>query len=87
MTDRNAHVTTNCPECTAPIEISQNWTAGGMNDYGGWVLKCNACSNAFPFHLGRDIYDSSVIKGATVLDTYNDEVGDKEMVLARHGIS
>ena len=87
MTDRHETISLKCPECPTAIEISKNWTAGGINDYGGWVLQCNSCSARFPYHLGRDVRDSWVLKGATVIDQYDDELGDKQAVLSKHGLN
>lgn len=75
MTNRQADVWFECPGCGAEIEILQRWTAGGVNDYGGWVLQCRTCSHKFTHHLGRDISDSFVTKGASVIEVrYDDEM-------------
>lgn len=68
------------------VVIERNWTKGGVNDSGGYVLQCEKCSNKFAFHLGKDIYDSRVLRGATVVDTYDDGLENKDEVLARHGL-
>lgn len=86
MTDRHEDVTLQCPDCSALIDISKNWTAGGINDYGGWVLKCITCSHVFHHRLGRDVNDSEV-NGATILDTYYDESENQDEVLKRYGLS
>jgi hypothetical protein len=82
-----ASVTASCPHCSNPIEITQRWTPGGMNDYGGYVLECLECHKVFSLHLGRDINDSLVNEGAKVLDTYDNELGDKSEVLSKHHLS
>lgn len=87
MTDRNATTTGQCPSCGQPVVIDQRWTAGGANDYGGYVLKCTKCRAIYPLHLGRDINDSRVISGAEVLDSYDDELKNRSEVLKRHGLS
>lgn len=87
MTDRHAHLQTACPKCGSKIEAEQNWTAGGINDYGGWVLKCNSCGALFHIRLGRDINDSRVICGATVIDTYHDELRNRDEILRKHSVS
>lgn len=88
MSDRrSAVVSTKCDSCGNVIEIDQYWTAGGVNDYGGYVLQCKKCQHIFHLHLGRDIADSQVRKGAIVLDTYNDEVGNMQEILQKHGLA
>lgn len=87
MIDRHEDKTETCPGCGASIEISQNWTAGGINDYGGWVLQCVKCSHIFRLRLGRDIQDSSVRKGAMVLAVYCDSMDDESIVLKRFGLA
>lgn len=83
----SATVTSSCPACENPVEIRQSWTPGGMNDYGGYVLECAKCQHKFHIYLGRDIMDSRVVKGAKALDTYDKNIpGEKEEVLARHGL-
>src|ERR1700758_3528789 len=82
-----AHVLGQCPHCSNGIVIEQNWTPGGVNDYGGWVLKCDECGKSFHEHLGRDIQMSRVVSGAVVLATYDDEVeGNREDTLKRFGV-
>jgi hypothetical protein len=66
--------------------IDQRWTAGGVNDYGGYVLQCDKCGKAYAYHLGRDVVDSRVLSGAKVIDNYDTEVGDEADVLKRHGL-
>lgn len=87
MADRHAHLQSACPKCSSKIEAEQNWTAGGINDYGGWVLRCNSCGALFHLRLGRDINDSRVIHGATVVDAYDDELKNKDEILKKHGLS
>ncbi len=88
MTDRQATQTLTCSNCPNTIQIDQHWTAGGMNDYGGYVLQCTRCNHVFSFRLGRDINDSHVSKGAKVLETWDESVpGDKEAALQRQGLT
>jgi hypothetical protein len=82
-----ATITTQCPYCENQIEIQQNWTPGGVNDYGGWVLQCAKCAKPLHVHVGRDIQMSRVTSGAVILADYDDEVeGSKERVLDRFGL-
>jgi len=76
-----------CPDCGQPVEIELRWTPGGVNDYGGFVLKCDGCGNPFHVHIGRDVMDSYVVSGATLLGKYDDHVeGDKAKVFEQHGL-
>lgn len=86
MADESATLYCSCPKCGQRVVISQRWTAGGLNDYGGYVLQCDKCGEIFAQHLGRDIQDSEVVSGAKVLDTYDDEIGDEAEVMKRHGL-
>lgn len=89
MADRSALAELDCPNptCGHTIKIEKRWTAGGVNDCGGYVLRCTHCRTVFDVHLGRDIMDSRVLSGADVLDTYDDELKNKAEVLARHGLT
>jgi hypothetical protein len=73
--------------CGNVIIIAKIWTPGGVSDYGGYVLRCHKCNMPLEFYLGRDINESRVLVGADILDTYDDEIGDKAGVLAKHGLS
>jgi hypothetical protein len=75
-----------CPYCGNSITIVQAWTPGGMNDYGGYVLKCKKCSKPFHYYLGRDIEMSRVVDGAEVLATYDRDVGNRDNVLDKYGL-
>lgn len=86
MADERATQYGSCPNCGQQIIIDQLWTAGGVNDYGGYVLQCAKCKTVFAHQLGRDIMDSRVVSGATVLATYDDEVGNEADVLGRYGL-
>ncbi len=87
MSYESAVVSTNCDKCGNTIEINKLWTPGGVNDYGGYVLQCEKCGYIFHLHLGRDINDSSVRKGAKVLATYDDEVGNQQEILKQYGLA
>ena len=79
-------LSTQCPACSQPVQIAQQWTAGGIIDYGGYVLKCSRCGHVYHLRLGRDINDSLVVSGASVVEAYDDDVGNKAEVLSRHGL-
>lgn len=87
MTDRHQTVELECKNCRAQIVIQQNWTAGGINDYGGYILQCTACKQVLHFRLGRDVNDSRVVSGATVLAAYDEAVeGERESLLQQYGL-
>jgi len=81
-----AEARTKCPGCDNDVVIERNWTPGGVNDSGGYVLQCEKCNHIFAFHLGKDINDSRVLRGAKKLDTYDDELGNKDTVLGKYGL-
>jgi hypothetical protein len=81
-----AEARTKCPGCDNDVVIERNWTPGGVNDSGGYVLQCEKCDRIFAFHLGKDINDSRVLRGAKKLDTYDDELGNKDTVLGKYGL-
>lgn len=76
-----------CPKsgCANPIHISVGRWPGGENDRGGWVLKCEKCGHVFPVDMLNPDDASSVRSGATVLDSWdNDVAGSREHALANH---
>ena len=77
---------TKCPACNNDVVIERNWTPGGVNDSGGYVLQCAKCDHKFAFHLGQDVYASRVLSGAKVLATYDKESGNKDDVLGTYGL-
>lgn len=87
METNRATVSLKCPKCENTIIIDQAWTPGGLNDYGGFVLQCEACDHIFDCYLGRDIQMSHVESGAKALDTYDNDVeGDRTSTLAKYGL-
>lgn len=81
-----SEVRLNCPGCNNEVEILRSWIPGGVNDSGGYVLECDRCNDKFAFHLGKDVHDSHVVRGAKILDTYDDGVGNKDEVLGKYGL-
>ncbi len=82
--DRNV---VKCPECKSNINISVGRYPGGCNDSGGWVLKCATCNEEFPVPVKNPDDLSSVISGASVVASWDNEIGSKAEVLAEHGLS
>lgn len=56
-----------------------------MNDSGGWVLKCAKCDQVFPLNVKNPDDASSVKSGATILDSWDNEIGNRAEILAAHG--
>jgi uncharacterized Zn finger protein len=82
-----ARVDLDCEGCGISIEIEQNWTAGGVNDRAGVVLKCDACGHVFEYHVGRDVNDPCVVRGAKILARYDDDIGEKAAILKAYGLA
>ncbi|WP_457322599.1 hypothetical protein [Roseateles sp. P5_E11] len=75
------------PACQHPIHISVGRWPGGINDSGGWVLKCGKCSHVFPVSVKNPDDASRVDSGATILDSWDNEMGNQADVLAAHGVT
>jgi hypothetical protein len=76
---------TSC-KCGNCITIEQIWMPGGVNDSGGFVVKCSECGVANGVHIGCDVRMSRVSTGATLLARYDDDRGDREATVARYGL-
>jgi len=76
-----------CSECHAEIMIDCAWEAGGMNDYGGFIVQCRTCNAVQDIYVGRDILMSRVRSGAILLERYDRDVeGDRERKRKKHGL-
>jgi len=75
-----------CPTCEKPIHISVGRWPGGDNDSGGWVLKCIGCDHVFPVNVKNPDDVSRVDSGATILASWDNDIGNRAEVLAMHGI-
>ncbi len=75
-----------CPICGAKINLSVGRYPGGINDSGGWVLKCDACASLFPLEVKNPDDASSVLSGATIVDSWDDEIDSRTYILAKHGV-
>jgi len=77
-----------CPRstCQNPIHISVGRWPGGLNDSGGWVLKCATCDHVFPINVKNPDDASSVNSGATIIDSWDNELENRAEVLAAHGV-
>jgi hypothetical protein len=82
--DRNV---VKCPNCKDNINISVGRYPGGINDYGGWVLECAMCAKKFQISVKNPDDLSSVVSGASVVASWDDEMENKAGVLAAHGLS
>lgn len=75
-----------CPRltCQSPIHISVGRWPGGINDSGGWVLKCDKCDYIFPVDVKNPDDASRVCSGASILDSWDNELESRAEVLAAH---
>jgi hypothetical protein len=76
-----------CPSCGANIKLKVGRFPGGINDSGGWVLRCNACDSFFPLNVKNPDDASTVLSGATIIDSWDDEIENRELVLSKHGVA
>ena len=77
-----------CPQCANLVQIETEDTPDEISGNAGFVLRCEACATRFAVHVNGNIKMSTVRSGATVLDTYHDEVaGSREQTLAKHGLA
>lgn len=74
------------PRCQHPIPYLVHRFKGGINDRGGWVLKCSSCGNVFGLQVTNP-NESRLLSGATILDYWDDEIGNRSEVLAAHAAS
>ena len=75
-----------CPKCGANISLRIGRYRGGINDSGGWVLKCNGCASLFPLEVKNPDDASSVLSGAAIVDNWDDEIKNRAHILAKHGV-
>lgn len=75
-----------CPYCGANINLAVGRFPGGVNDVGGWILKCNACASLFPLAVKNPDDASSVRSGATIIDSWDDEIDNRAHILAKCGV-
>jgi len=76
-----------CPNCGAKINLRVGRYPGGVNNSGGWVLKCNVCASLFPLEVKNPDDASSVGSGATIIDSWDDEINNRAHTLAKHGVA
>jgi hypothetical protein len=76
-----------CPSfgCKHNIRISTGVFVHGINDYGGWILQCDACDTKFTFPIQNPKDASSVLDGARILAEWDNETEDKAYRLADVG--
>lgn len=87
MAEKSEEMVAQCPSCEQEIFIIQRWKTVGACAYGGYVLECDKCGARYTFHLGRDIKESRVLRGAKVLDSYDEDLNNKAEVLGRYGLT
>lgn len=59
MTEIATHID-KCSKCRGEILIDCIWEPGGMNDYGGSIIQCEACGTVGDIDIGRDVNVSRV---------------------------
>ena len=57
-----------CNKCGNEIRIRRVWHPGGANDYGSLIVRCDKCGEICEINIGRDVYESDVLSGATLLE-------------------
>lgn len=75
-----------CPKCRANINLSVGRFPGESNESGGWLLKCNVCASLFPLEVMNPGDASSVRSGATIIDSWDDEINNRAHILSQHGV-
>jgi hypothetical protein len=76
-----------CPNCGANINLIVGRYPGGCNDSGGWVLKCHVCASLFPLTVKNPDDASAVRSGATIIDSWDNEIDNRTHILAKHGVA
>jgi hypothetical protein len=62
-----------CGHCGNNIRINIVHFSGGINDYGGMIIKCDKC-NCFSHVNCKNPSESSVLKGGVKEDCWDDEI-------------
>lgn len=76
-----------CPKCNNNIAVSIGKYRGGINDSGGWVLVCSTCREKLQVPVKNQDGPSKVISGASIIASWDNDSGDKAIVLLDHGLS
>lgn len=75
-----ATMTFECPKCKNEFRAHIVEHKGGINDYGWWVIKCDACKTVFDTYIGRDVNDSSLSSGGVILERFDKEISSEKDV-------
>jgi len=75
------------PDCGQRIRVSIGRWPGGINDRGGFVVECGKCHKKSHIAVSNPNGASSVMSGGRVVATWDDDMGDKDDVLAAHGLT
>jgi hypothetical protein len=88
MHDKVALVETSCPHCQGQVVIEKRWSIG-LNSYGGWVMRCalESCKKIFALNIGRDVYESKLLSGASLIKKFQDNPTDRAKVLSEFGVN
>jgi hypothetical protein len=85
-----AHISQQCratPGCTGGLKYDSVRHVGGVNDKGGWVVKCDVCQMPYSVAIAGDVNESRPRSGAQWLATWEVDHDNKERVLAEYGLS
>jgi len=75
------------PNCGAKFNLRVGRYPGGVNDSGGWVLKCHTCASLIPLAVTNPDDASAVWSGATKIDSWDNAIVNRAHVLAKHGVA
>lgn len=83
----NETTITRCSHCGNELRILSSYEPGGVNDYGGVIVDCFACSTMNDVYIGRDYTTARVIAGGRHVGAYDRDVdGDRNLTRKRHGL-
>ena len=67
-----------CPHCKDSIKYKEGRVPGGVNDKGGWKLKCNECSKMFAIEIENPSDFSHIVSGAIIEAIWDFDIESKE---------
>jgi hypothetical protein len=80
-------INTEC-KCGNTIIVRSRHEPGGLKNYGGVIVQCEACNSKSDIYVGRDFATARVISGGRFVGDWDRDLpGDHEAALARHGLA
>jgi hypothetical protein len=73
--------------CGQSIHVSVGRFAGGFNDSGGFIIKCEACGTEAYMRVSNPDDASRVVSGGKRVASWDDEIDDMDDVLAARGLA